>query len=273
MSKRARTESDKFKTTPEFVHRLITTHAETLVPPDNRIFVAQRTDQIVDVWKGLMKHNFSSVPILQKTKNKWYGWLDLADIVQFCIKDFGEERLKKDVDFWQEMDKEEYFRTRKVNDIMVNPGRYQPFHSVSKGYSLFSVAEIFANEKGVHRVPVIDQNRQLVNIITQSQFVRYLNEHMKELGSVKDRPVSDLMGNQNAVITISEDQPAIRAFQTMLNSNISGMGVVDANGKLVENISLRDLKAIQSDGRMFWRLNQTVKHFLEKIRKEFAKKR
>jgi len=155
---------------------------------------------------------------------------------------------------------------------MTNPSRFQPFHTVTKGYSLFSVAEIFANEKAVHRVPVVDSNRQLINIITQSQFLRFIHDHMKELGTVKDTPISELITTHNPVMTISEDQPAIRAFSTMISQNISGMGVVDSTGKLVENISLRDLKAIQSDGRMFWRLNQTVKHFLEKIRKEFGKK-
>ena len=48
--------------------------------------------------------------------------------------------------------------------------------------------------------------------------------------------------------------------------------VVDETGKLQDNISLRDLKAIQSDGRMFHRLYQTTHNFLLKIRREFAKK-
>jgi len=271
MSKRSRSDNG-FKTSPEFLQKLIVTRAETLIPPDGRIFVAQRTDKIVDVWKGLITHNFLSVPVLQKSKNKYYGFIDLVDIVQYVVETFGNEKLNKDADFWQQFEKEELLNTKTVNDIMVYPvSRRNPFHPVSKGYSLFSVVEILAHEKGLHRVPVIDENRRLVNLITQSQLTRFLHDHIKELGTVKDKPLSEISHGHNQVISVHEDETAIRAFNIMLTNNVTGIAVVDSSGKVVDNISLRDLKAIQHDGRMFWRLYQTCKNFLMKIRKEFAK--
>jgi len=67
---------------------------------------------------------------------------------------------------------------------------------------------------------------------------------------------------------ISEDAIAIDAFKMMMDKDVSGLAVVDAEGKLTGNISMNDLKAVNTDGRMFWRLYQTVKNFLLKIRKE-----
>jgi CBS-domain-containing membrane protein len=271
MAKRAREESS-FRTNPEFIQLLLTTNAESLVPPEGRIFIAQRTDKVVDVWKGLIKHNFSSVPVLQKTKNKYYGFIDMADIVQFAVKTFGREKLGQDVDFWQQFEKEEILQQKTVNDIMVFPSsRRNPFHPVTKGYSLFSAMELLARERGLHRVPVVDENRQLVNLITQSQLLRYLQSHMKELGPIKDKPIAEMRYSQNPVLCVNQDELAITAFEKMMTEEVTGLAVVDSNGKIHDNISMRDLKAIQSDGRMFWRLNQTCHNFLLKIRREFAK--
>ena len=46
------------------------------------------------------------------------------------------------------------------------------------------------------------------------------------------------------------------------------MGVINNEGILIGAISIRDLKEISVDTRMFWRLYQTVKNFLLKVRRE-----
>jgi hypothetical protein len=73
------------RTNAEFLAALVYTRAEQLRVPDNKVFVAERTDKIVDVFRGLVNHNFLSVPVLQKTKHKWFGFLDLADIVLYVV--------------------------------------------------------------------------------------------------------------------------------------------------------------------------------------------
>jgi len=51
MQKRQRTEDGIFKTNPEFISLLLTTPVERLPIHDGKIFIAQRSDKIVDVWK------------------------------------------------------------------------------------------------------------------------------------------------------------------------------------------------------------------------------
>lgn len=47
-----------------------------------------------------MKHNFLSVPVLQKTGRKWYGFLDMGDIVSYVTEAFGGSQLSTTQDFW-----------------------------------------------------------------------------------------------------------------------------------------------------------------------------
>lgn len=271
-SKVAKTESEigTFTTDASFIKTLLTTRVEQLPIKDNKIFICQRTDKVIDVWKGLIKHNFLSVPVLQKTGSKYYGFVDLADIVRFISESFGETKLKEfSENFWQLVEKEEYFQSRTINDIMIYPlSKRNPFHPVTKGYSLFSAIELLARETGLHRVPVVDENRRLVHLVTQSQVIEYLNNNIDNLGTIVNMPASQLKNLKQDVITVRDDTIALDAFITMTNKHVSGLAVVDDSGKLVGNISLRDLKAISNDARLFWRLYQTMHNFLQKIKEE-----
>jgi 5'-AMP-activated protein kinase regulatory gamma subunit len=255
-----------YSTNPEFMSMLIRMRAEQIPIADGKIFVASRTDKIVDVWKGLIKHNFLSVPVIQKTGSKYYGFLDLADIVKFFVQHFGESVAKTDADYWNLIEKEEYFKTRTVNDLMVYPLRKRnPFHPVPRGYSLFSVLEVLARERGLHRVPIIDQEYRLVHLVTQSQLVTFLNKNLNMLGDVKNKPAKMVQGFGHGVICVKENSLAMEAFNIMIHENITGVAVVDEEGKLTGNISLRDLKAISNDAKMFWRLYQDIKTFLHRV--------
>ena len=55
-----------------------------------------------------------------------------------------------------------------VKDIMQHPlSRKNPFHPVRTGYSLLFALELMAKEEELHRVPIVDGERNLVNLITQ----------------------------------------------------------------------------------------------------------
>lgn len=47
------------------------------------------------------------------------------------------------------------------------------------------------------------------------------------------------------------------------------MAVVDASGKLVDTLSLRDLKGLRPDVKVMWRLWATVKTYKGHVREEF----
>lgn len=66
------------------------------------------------------------------------------------------------------------------------------------------------------------------------------------------------------MVKFNQEEIALEAFKTLHYLDITGGAVVDNDGKIVGAITLSDLKLIQSDGRMFFRLYQPIKSFLHK---------
>lgn len=66
-----------------------------------------------------------------------------------------------------------------INQIFLTPldlSRRNPFHPVKEEDSLLNVCEILA--KGVHRVPVVDAEGKVVNIVSQSTIIQFINSHV-----------------------------------------------------------------------------------------------
>jgi len=183
---------------------------------------------------------------------------------------FGQtEELKNSEDWTHLAASSDEFSKKTVNDVMKYPlSRRNPFFPVHPGYSLLHAIEIMAREKGLHRIPVIDDDRKLITIITQSQLVQILAKNLDIIGEKKNKPVMLMESYFEEVFAIQEDAIAMDAFRMMIDKNVSGLAVVDKEGKLIAAISMRDIKAMSVDGRLFWRLFQTVHNFLLKVRKE-----
>jgi CBS-domain-containing membrane protein len=185
------------------------------------------------------------------------------------LQTFGESKLSVDEDFWTLVEREEEFKQKTVNDLMRYPlTRRNPFNPVKGGYSLLYAIEALAKERSLHRVPVIDDERQLMNLITQSQVVRFLQQNMHLLGDKRLTPVSEIKGVMHDVFIINIHQKAIDAFHQMVEHGVTGVAIVDDTGRMRGNLSLRDLKAMSTDGRFFWRLYQTVENYIIKLKHE-----
>jgi len=250
-----------------FVLLLSNTKVESIWTRESKIFFAMRNDTIKSVFKGLIQHNFSSCPVLQKTKNKWYGFLDIANIVKFIVQHFGEATLAEHTDIMKLLEETENFKDLQVSDLMKNPmGILTPYHPIYMGYSLFSAYEVMARSN-LHRLAIVDTNRQLVSVVTQSQMVEFTFRNISLLGAKGSKLVKDMPYNLHEVFHVKPSDIALKAFTVMSEKNVSGIAVLDDNGILVDQISMRDLKAMAPNGRLFWRLYKPVSDYLENVKK------
>lgn len=268
----------KFRTDDAYFRLVINTPAESFAiegPPEKTpIFVAERHDKLVDVFRGMIEKNILSVPVLLREEKRYFGFIDMADIVRYIVSHFGA-RAHHDRDFWELVKEEEKFQGKTVNDIMQYPVRWRnPFHPVVRGYSAMSVLEPLAHEPDLLRIPIVDRDtRQMYNLVTISQYGRWLHQNIASLGTIKDKPLSLFtVPLTKKVVSVSEDDIAITAFQKMIDENVTGVAVVNEAGRLMGALSMRDIKIISHDARLFWRLNQTVHNFLLKLRSEYQEK-
>jgi len=101
---------------------------------------------------------------------------------------------------------------------------------------------------------------RVVGVITESMMIGFLYVNLDKLGSAKDTPVSEMVSHY-FVLSVSETDTAIRAFRLMVERKVSGLAVVDADGRLTDTISVRDLKGIGTEAEMFTRLWDSVAEF------------
>lgn len=64
---------------------------------------------------------------------------------------------------------------------------------------------------------VVDDDRQLLNLITQSQVVRFLQQNISLLGDKRNTPISEMHGVMHDVYTINMRQKAIDAFRQLVD--------------------------------------------------------
>jgi len=135
-----------------------------------------------------------------------------------------------------------------------------PWVTVGESASVQTAIERMSKD-GLHRLAVLASDSQLSDILTQSSIIRYLNSNVGELPNA-DQTLEELkLGNSN-VHTVPMDRSAYHAFKKIIELNVSGLGVTDADGKLVANISATDIKKFGYDNYLLSNMFLTLDKFL-----------
>lgn len=114
------------------------------------------------------------------------------------------------------------------------------FTAVSSNTNLFEVAKQLST--GLHRIPVVDDSGKCTQIISQSSILQFLFDHREALGSQGEQTLKQLQIGLKPVMQCTATTVAEMAFGLMDNARLSGIAVVDVEGKVVGNTSARDLK-------------------------------
>lgn len=175
-------------------------------------------------------------------------------------------------DSWAKFFLLDRFREATVSDMFASMKMLRsrvPCYPAYRGFSTLWAFEQMAR-LGCHRIAVLDADSKVHNIVTQSMLMSLLAQSLDKLGTLRHMKVSEMMpGLAKDLKTCTEETLAIRAFKTMATNNFSGLPVVDANGALVDNLSVRDLRGIGTKAGYFERLWMTVKDFKQEVRKSF----
>eukprot|EP01118_Nematostelium_gracile_P008930 TRINITY_DN2985_c0_g1_i2.p1 TRINITY_DN2985_c0_g1~~TRINITY_DN2985_c0_g1_i2.p1 ORF type:complete len:352 (-),score=95.97 TRINITY_DN2985_c0_g1_i2:24-968(-) len=230
------------------------------------LVVVKSSQNPYEGFKTLVDHNILSAPVLDEKTGKYTGFLDIKDLVSFVV--FVDDDQKSDVP--QNLGELiihgcKLFKVDLDGVTVTYLSRRNPFRPIKSTDSLLKVCEELAS--GLHRVPIVDDAGNLVNIISQSAIVSWLYSKSHDLKHFTSKSIEELNLGTKPVIMVKENTPAIETFRLMDNKKISGVAVVDSNGKFVGNTSASDLKLFMKTLSLEMMHKPTIQ-FLKTIRQE-----
>lgn len=141
----------------------------------------------------------------------------------------------------------------------INLSRNDRFWTCQPTTSLGKIVALMAER--VHRVAVLDpETNMVVGIISQSGLLAKLAENMDMLGDQVTKPISEFLPRLKAsaaaagagagagaasipaVLSVKQGAPARAALELMAANNVSGVALVDDEGRLVTNMSASDVR-------------------------------
>jgi CBS-domain-containing membrane protein len=199
--------------------------------------------------------------VYHEARRQYLGFLDIKDVVALLFHDLTDADLLGNNDVAKFTDKQTALRNTKCIEA-IGMSRRNPFFPVEGTASLQVAIDALVRWK-VHRIPVVDENGNLITILTQSHVVSFLEHQLAKHypSSIAGQTVEQLKLGYRHVISIHYQQKTSLAFKLIFNRRVSAIAVVDDNGKLVGTISASDLSKIEHDGRMIALLGLPVCDF------------
>jgi len=239
-----------------------TTTVDTIPTPKGQVVVIDSNDTVVKGFELLLDNKILSAPVYDKATGKYTGFLDIRDLISFCVfihdSNVQVDNLLDIVNFGVKMFK------HAIDGVTVTYlSRRNPFHAVKQGAPLVEAVEILA--RGVRRVPIINEQGHVVNIVSQSSIIQFLQHHMGQIESTLHSKVGDLNVGTHPVLSVKKDTKAIDVFRFLDQNQRSGVAVVDETGVLVGNTSGHDLKLFIKTPSMSV-LQVPIMQFLNQIR-------
>lgn len=143
--------------------------------------------------------------------------------------------------------------------------RRNPFHTIKNDATLYEAAKQLSGR--THRLAVLGENKRVSKIISQSQIIHFLSEHLNDVAENASQTIEETSLGLRDVICARGDRPALEAFLELDNHQLSGVAVVLRDGTIAGNTSSRDLRYFLLD-RGALNVNMNLLDYLAAIRQK-----
>lgn len=229
---------------------LQSTHIRELLPA-REIVSAKGSATVAEALELLTKHNVLSMPVWDSTKQQYGGMVDMEDIVSLFLSTLNSESSPQ-VAEWK-------FAHVPIGSV-INFSHSDVFLPMEGETSIWHLIEQFT--RGIHRIAVLDQHGKVVNIVSQSSVVKFLNKHMDKLGAAGLKTLRQINVIEGPLATISKDTKALAALSSLHKEGrvADALALVDGEGKFCGALSDSDLRGLGYE--MFARLQLPVSEFV-----------
>lgn len=238
------------------------------------VVCVHRSERTARVFTKLVTEGFLAAPVLDAL-HKFTGFIDMLDLVIFTVDIFAKHGGDPNTpEGWAKFcDSISAWRDSTIEDVIAHvessghPRKSTPF-PLQRSFTVLQAMAQFA-ALGTQRLAVLDDENRVAGILTQSMVLSLLDQNINKIGRYRQTQVQEMHSLLQPVLSVKEDEKAINAFRLMADRGVSGLAVVDAQGFLVDNISVRDLRGIGQKPTDFSNLFQTVKVFKQRERSLF----
>jgi CBS-domain-containing membrane protein len=193
---------------------------------------------------------------------KYLGTVDLIGIVGGMLECTGAQGNPTFLDI---IANRKEFQTRGVVEAL-DTWVAGPFLAVEEGRSNFLDVLLLLSKHGAHRVMVTRKGGDIVNIITQSAVLKYLDGIKAELTDIGSKQIKNTpLGETRPVYSVSIESKAVEAFQMIYEKKVHGVGVVNKSGVLIATVGARDMHMMVLQSDFFASLRQPLRMFFEAL--------
>eukprot|EP01090_Pellita_catalonica_P005918 TRINITY_DN1611_c0_g4_i2.p1 TRINITY_DN1611_c0_g4~~TRINITY_DN1611_c0_g4_i2.p1 ORF type:complete len:321 (-),score=61.11 TRINITY_DN1611_c0_g4_i2:13-975(-) len=219
----------------------------------------------------LAEHNIYSAPVRDSASKKWVGFISMQDIVHALVGTFAKKAgIAPTFDLmnnasWDDADLEginKSFLNIPLKDAINSAGGNE-WSTITPTTTLADIIKRLGGKQD--RIPVEDKG-EVIALISKSTVVQFLKNHLKELPSDKvNKSLADAqVGRFKGLICAMPGTRAIDGFAALAEYGISHLALVEDNGTLRGNLSVKDVCHILKN---FPKLLQDAYEFVNEIRR------
>lgn len=212
---------------------------------DHKVISIGSNESVTSACEILAKHGISSAPIYDKAQDMVLGVFDFRDLAACLVNVVGEmdaETMGK-----KNLALKDILRHEKAQ-LAADLSQHDKFHSVQTTAKLTEALQFFG--LGQHRVFVVDKEKHIVGVLSQSDALQYLHKHINETG-LTDCTLDALgiVRPREQVVHIDQEQSVLSALKAMQNYSVTSV-CVSQNKQLAGNFSMGDVKYLLKLGRL-----------------------
>lgn len=201
------------------------------------VVLIYHTSTVSQALQVLNQNRILSAPIINIGTNTCLGSIDVLDLLSFLLGGSKDESWKDEV--LRRFSLPVYYA---IDFSMKNP-----FTPVSEDLPLNEVVSKFF-AVGLHRVPVVDSSSKVNSILSQIDVITFLKNQIDNLTDERfltfSKRLLSTLEIKTEVIAVPQDVKLMNAFNDIAVNGISGIAVVDENGKLTGNLSASDFEGL-----------------------------
>lgn len=222
------------------------------------VYTCDEDDNLGTVFDKLVDFDVFSMPVT-RLGGEYVGMISYKDILDTTLEIFDRARrpIKGSVTYTN--NKIEW-RTTLVSECMnTTPPAVLSCQTLLSGIE----ALYYGNYK---TIAVIDVNtKKVMNVLSESMCMKFLRDHIianPEFGEVSIRDLRPY----NYVSSINMNKQAIAGFRRLLDEDITAMAIVDDDNKIVDVLSMRDVRTVDTKSHTFRWLWNTCTFFKDQLR-------